>query len=70
MDNKYLIIMIIPFLALAVRRLHDIGKSGWMLLLELIPVIGSIWIFVLNVTEGEAKENKYGPDPKAVEVKS
>ena len=51
--------------AVAVRRLHDVGKSGWFYLISLIPLIGGIWLFVLFVTEGDKGANQYGPDPKA-----
>lgn len=60
----YALAMIIPGLAIIVRRLHDTGKSGWMLFISLIPIVGAIWLFVLLVTEGDAGENEYGPDPK------
>ncbi len=62
----YALAVLVPGLAVAVRRLHDIGKSGWMILIGLIPLIGAIWLIVLYVTEGEKGENQYGPDPKAV----
>lgn len=61
----YALATLIPGLALTVRRLHDTGKSGWMVLISLIPLIGSIWLLVLLATEGESKENQYGPNPKA-----
>lgn len=51
-------------MAVAVRRLHDLGKSGWMLLIVLIPIVGGIWMFVLMVTEGQQGKNEYGTDPK------
>ena len=54
----YMFAVLIPSLAVAVRRMHDVGKSGWYIL---IP----IYNFVLAVTEGESKANQYGPDPKA-----
>jgi uncharacterized membrane protein YhaH (DUF805 family) len=54
----------IPSLAVAVRRLHDAGKSGWFLLISLIPLVGSIWLLVILCTEGTAGENEYGADPK------
>lgn len=62
----YTLAVIIPGLAVAVRRLHDINKSGWMLLIILIPIIGGIWFFVLMVKEGDKKENKYGPNSKEI----
>lgn len=56
--------LIIPSLAVAVRRLHDQDKSGWMLLLGLIPLIGSIILLVFYCTDGTPGPNQYGPDPK------
>jgi uncharacterized membrane protein YhaH (DUF805 family) len=52
-----------PGLAVSVRRLHDLGKSGLFLLVALIPFIGTIWILVLFCSEGETGSNKFGPDP-------
>ncbi|MCF6131669.1 DUF805 domain-containing protein [Flavobacterium wongokense] len=60
------LIHFIPSLAAAVRRLHDVGKSGWFILIALIPIVGAIWLLVLLFTEGNRGENKYGPDPKAI----
>ena len=59
------LIHFIPSLAVTVRRLHDIGKSGWFYLIVLIPLIGPIWLLVLHCTEGQKEDNKWGPDPKA-----
>lgn len=64
----YVLAMLIPGLAVAVRRLHDVGKSGWMILIALIPLIGSIWFLVLMVTDSNAGENQYGQNPKEVTV--
>jgi uncharacterized membrane protein YhaH (DUF805 family) len=61
----YSLALLIPALAVIVRRLHDVNKSGWMYLLMLLPIIGWIWILVLLFTEGTRGENKYGVDPKA-----
>ena len=55
----------IPGLAVVVRRLHDVGKSGWFYLIALIPFIGIIWLLVLMCTDGDKGDNAYGPDPKA-----
>lgn len=60
----YLLAMFIPGFALIVRRLHDVGKSGWMMLISLIPIIGPIWFFVLLVKDGTPNENQYGLNPK------
>jgi uncharacterized membrane protein YhaH (DUF805 family) len=58
--------MIIPGLAVTVRRLHDVGKSGWFYFIVLIPIIGSIWLLVLMVTDGQPGRNKYGKNPKGI----
>lgn len=55
----------IPGLALDVRRLHDTGRSGWWLLICLLPIIGAIVLLVFFCKAGTAGENEYGPDPKA-----
>ena len=55
----------IPALALGVRRLHDLGKSGWFYLILLIPFIGVAWLLIIFCFEGKKEDNKWGPDPKA-----
>lgn len=60
----YSLAILIPSLAVLVRRLHDIGKSGWMMLISFIPVIGGIWLLVLLVMDGDNGSNIYGPNPK------
>jgi uncharacterized membrane protein YhaH (DUF805 family) len=60
----YGLAVIIPSLAVGVRRLHDVGKSGWFLFVALIPIIGAIWLLVLLCTDGNAGANEYGPNPK------
>jgi uncharacterized membrane protein YhaH (DUF805 family) len=62
----YALAVLIPGLAVSVRRLHDIGKSGWMLLISLIPLIGGIWLLVLTCTDSDLGENQYGPNPKEI----
>ncbi len=64
----YVLAMLIPGLAVAVRRLHDVGKSGWMILIVLIPLIGAIWLLVLMVTDSNPGENQYGQNPKEATV--
>ncbi|MEC4113010.1 DUF805 domain-containing protein [Myroides pelagicus] len=60
----YSLAVLVPSIAVAVRRLHDIGKSGWMYLLVLLPIIGWIILIVWFATEGNAGANEYGADPK------
>lgn len=55
----------IPGLAVTVRRLHDLDRSGWFLLLGLIPLVGPIVLIVWYCTEGTRGPNRYGPDPLA-----
>lgn len=60
----YGLAVFIPSLAVLIRRLHDVGKSGWMILICLIPIVGGIWLFVLTVLDSDPGTNKYGPNPK------
>lgn len=64
----YVLAIFIPGLAVTVRRLHDVGKSGWMYLIVLIPIIGAIWLLVLVATDSNPGENQYGQNPKEVTV--
>lgn len=60
----YSLAVLIPSIAVGVRRLHDINKSGWYLLVAFIPIAGAIWLIILLATEGNMGNNQYGPDPK------
>lgn len=60
----YSLAVLLPGLAVAVRRLHDVNKSGWFLLIGLIPLIGAIWLIVVLATDGDSGSNQYGEDPK------
>ena len=62
----YALAVFIPSLAVSIRRLHDIGKSGWMVLISFIPIVGAIWLLVLMVTDSDPGENQYGPNPKEI----
>lgn len=57
----------IPSLAVSVRRLHDIGRSGWWLLLSLIPLIGAIILIIWHCTDSQPGTNQYGPNPKEMD---
>lgn len=58
------LVFFVPNLAVGVRRLHDSNKSGWLLLLGLIPVLGWIALLIFFVLDGTPGPNQYGPDPK------
>jgi uncharacterized membrane protein YhaH (DUF805 family) len=62
----YGLAMMIPGLSACVRRLHDVGKSGWMYFIVLIPLVGAIWLIVLWAKESQPGENKWGPNPNNV----
>lgn len=62
------LVTFIPNLAVAVRRLHDTDRSGWTILLGLIPLIGGIILLVFFLIEGTRGPNRFGPDPKAAEA--
>lgn len=64
LGNLYSLAVLLPGLAVGVRRLHDINKSGWYILIALIPLIGAIWLLILLAKEGDVGENQYGPNPK------
>lgn len=62
----YALALFIPGFAVGVRRLQDVGKSGWMSLITLIPIIGAIWLLVLLCTDSQQGINKWGENPKEV----
>jgi uncharacterized membrane protein YhaH (DUF805 family) len=64
LGTLYGLAVLVPSLAVGARRLHDIGKSGWWLLIGLIPFVGGIILIVLTCLDSEAGSNKYGPNPK------
>lgn len=56
--------MLLPSLAVGIRRLHDTDRSGWWLLIGLIPLIGTIVLLVFYCSDGTKGPNRFGPDPK------
>ena len=54
------LVIFLPSIAVAVRRLHDIGRSGWWFLLQLIPIIGSLVLLWWYIQPGENEPNEYG----------
>lgn len=57
--------ILVPSIAVTARRLHDIDKSGWWMLIAIIPLIGWIIAIVWYCTDGTRGPNRFGPDPKA-----
>lgn len=55
--------LLLPGLAVSVRRLHDLNKSGWWLLISLIPLVGAILLIVWAASKGTEGDNQFGPDP-------
>ena len=60
----YYLAAFIPTIAVNVRRLHDIGRSGWWLLISIIPIIGAIVLLIFTCTDSQKEENKWGISPK------
>ena len=64
LSGIYSLAVLIPTLAVMVRRLHDIDRTGWWLLINLVPLVGTIVLLVFALTPGTPGSNQYGPDPK------
>lgn len=62
----YGVAVLIPGLAVLVRRLHDVGKSGWFFFIAFIPLAGIIWMLILLFTDSVPSMNKYGLNPKGI----
>lgn len=60
----YVLAILLPSIAVGVRRMHDTSRSGWWLLIVLLPIIGGIWFLVLSVLDSTPGSNEYGPNPK------
>ncbi|SDX01268.1 DUF805 domain-containing protein [Marinobacter mobilis] len=62
----YSLAVLIPGIAVSVRRLHDTDRSGWWLLIGFIPLIGAIVLLVFLVQDSKPGENQFGANPKGV----
>lgn len=60
----YSLAVLIPSIAVSMRRLHDTGRSGWWMLIGFIPVLGAIVLLIFFVQDSMQGENQYGPSPK------
>ena len=63
-SSVFVIAMMLPTFAVLARRLHDIGRSGWWILIGLIPIIGAIVLLIFTVRDSQEGENRFGPNPK------
>lgn len=68
LSTIYSLAILLPSLGVGVRRLHDVGKSGWYMLASLIPVIGWIWLLILAAQDSQPGDNQWGPNPKSEEL--
>ena len=64
----YTLAFLLPSIAVAIRRLHDTGRTGWWLLLAFIPIIGAIVLIVFYCLDSQPGDNEYGPNPKGVQA--
>lgn len=62
----YCLAVLLPVLGVTARRLHDTDRSGWWMLISLIPVIGGIILIVFLAMDSKPGDNKYGPNPKGM----
>ena len=66
LSSIYSLGILIPSIAVSIRRLHDIGRSGWWFLIVFIPFIGFLVLLVFAIMDSEPGPNQYGPNPKEV----
>jgi len=66
LGGLFVLATIVPSIAVAVRRLHDTDRSGWWVLLNLIPIIGGIVLLVFTLLDSQPGANRFGPNPKGV----
>ena len=60
----YGFVVFIPALAVTIRRLHDIGRSGWWYCIAFVPLIGGLILLIFTLLDGDPDRNEYGPNPK------
>jgi uncharacterized membrane protein YhaH (DUF805 family) len=64
LSSIYALAVLLPSLAVLVRRLHDTNRSGWWVLIALVPFIGAIVLIIFAVLDSQPGDNQYGPNPK------
>ena len=63
-ESLYSLAVLLPSIAVSVRRLHDTGRNGWWLLIGLIPLLGALVLLIFMIQDSKPGENQYGPNPK------
>ncbi|WP_261817199.1 DUF805 domain-containing protein [Vibrio gallicus] len=66
LSGIYTLFMFIPYIAVGVRRLHDTNRSGWWMLIVLIPIIGIIALLIFMALDSDSDSNQYGASPKSL----
>ncbi len=66
--GAFILAMLIPSIAVTVRRLHDTEKNGWWIFIKLVPLVGSIVLLIFLLDDSQLGDNKYGPNPKGVQA--
>ena len=66
LSGIFTLAILIPSIAVSVRRLHDIDRTGWWFLVSFIPIIGTIVLLIFATLDGTPGGNRFGPDPKTV----
>lgn len=62
----FALVIALPTIAVTIRRLHDIGRTGWWWLIQLVPYVGPIVMIVFGCFDSQPGDNKYGPNPKGI----
>lgn len=68
LGNLFGLVVLVPSICVGVRRLHDTGKTGWLMLLVFVPLVGAIILIIFFCQDSQPGENQYGPNPKALPV--
>lgn len=66
LSGVFVLATLVPYIAVTVRRLHDTDRSGWWILLSLIPLIGGLVLLVFMLVDSQPGANRFGPNPKGV----
>lgn len=68
LNPVYGLLVLIPAIAVAIRRLHDTGRSGWWLLIVFVPFVGWIILIYFFILDSQPFDNQYGPHPKKSQI--